>query len=141
MLFASISIYSAVLPNQEYFPTFFFFRPPRPTHPISILTYLLHCAFASLPLSPLSLFYLYLFLSLFSSLFLSLSSSLSLSLSLSRYNHGHLIRFLASMGADLNQEESEHCYSPLTLSLVLVQTFHPLHFLSQLIALSLTSAI
>ena len=63
------------------------------------------------------------------------ASSLSLSLSLSlypvcvpcvsvpapcRYNHGHLIRLLASLpGINLNQAEREHGYAPLTLALVL----------------------
>jgi ankyrin repeat protein len=37
----------------------------------------------------------------------------------SRYNHGHLVKYLASLGADLDKVECEHGYSPLTLSLVL----------------------
>ena len=36
-----------------------------------------------------------------------------------RYNHGHIIRGLAKLGADLNIEENEHGYTPLTLALVL----------------------
>ena len=35
------------------------------------------------------------------------------------YNHGHIIRGLAKLGADLNIEVNEHGYTPLTLALVL----------------------
>lgn len=55
---------------------------------------------------------------------ITLSESHDIAHSFLRYNHGHLIRYLASLGADLNQEECEHCYSPLTLSLVLVRLTH-----------------
>jgi len=36
-----------------------------------------------------------------------------------RYNHGHIIRLLRERGCDLDPEEGEHGYTPLTLALVL----------------------
>ena len=36
-----------------------------------------------------------------------------------RYNHGHLINLLVTHGAELNPEEGEHGYAPITLAMVL----------------------
>ena len=36
-----------------------------------------------------------------------------------RYNHRHIVKYLAEMGSALDPEEGEHGYTPLTLSLVL----------------------
>lgn len=36
-----------------------------------------------------------------------------------RYNHGHILRSLIRLGADVNVQEKEHGYTPLTLALVI----------------------